>query len=39
MTVSSVTDSLRPLHLMPMEPIGRPSKDVLSQVGINYNGA
>jgi hypothetical protein len=31
MTVSSVTDSLSPLHLMPKEPIGSPAKDVLSQ--------
>ena len=29
-TVSSVTDSRRPFHLMPEEPIGRPEKDVLS---------
>jgi hypothetical protein len=29
-TVSSVTDSLRPLHLMPKEPIGRVAKEVLS---------
>ena len=29
-TVSSVTDSLRPLHLMSKEPIGSTRKDVLS---------
>ena len=29
-TVSSVTDSRRPLHLMADEPIGSPVKDVLS---------
>ncbi len=29
-TVSSVTDSLRPVPFMLMEPIGRPPKDVLS---------
>jgi hypothetical protein len=29
-TVSSDTDSRRPLHLMADEPIGRPAKDVLS---------
>src|SRR5580704_12266140 len=32
-TVSSVTDSLRPIPLMPEEPTGRPPKDVLSQTG------
>ena len=37
-TVSSVTDSLSPLHLMAKEPIGKPPKDVLSQEGMNHNG-
>jgi hypothetical protein len=37
-TVSSVTDSLSPVHLMLKEPIGRLPKDVLSQVGANPDG-
>jgi hypothetical protein len=37
-TVSSVTDSLSPVHLMAKEPIGRSPKDVLSQVGANPDG-
>src|SRR5579862_765265 len=36
--VSSVTDSLSPVHPMAMEPIGRRPKDVLSQVGANPDG-